>query len=89
MSRVEVAGPLPSAPGRVYAGLKSGLMTGKYHPGERLVVRILAEHFATSPMPVREALHRLVSEEALVELSHRGVAVPEVSAETTWCAIRA
>lgn len=71
-----------SAHGRVYSGLKGALMSGQFQPGERLVVRVLAERFRTSPMPVREALHRLVSEEALVDVANRGVFVPEVSAET-------
>ncbi len=68
----------PTAHGRVYSGLKTALMKGEFLPGERLVVRVLAERFKTSPMPVREALHRLVSEEALVDHANRGVIVPEV-----------
>jgi DNA-binding GntR family transcriptional regulator len=68
----------PTAHGRVYTGLKAALMEGDFLPGERLVVRVIAERFQTSPMPVREALHRLVSEEALIEHTNRGVIVPEV-----------
>ena len=73
--------PTPNAHARVYAGLKAALMEGDFVPGERLVVRIIAERFQTSPMPVREALQRLVSEEALVEHANRGAIVPEVDSE--------
>lgn len=71
-----------TAQARVYAALRSALMKGEFLPGERMVVRNLSERFETSPMPVREALHRLVSEEALVDNANRGVMVPEVSAKS-------
>jgi DNA-binding GntR family transcriptional regulator len=67
--------------GRVYAELRQGLMNGDFTPGQRLVVRKIAEHFETSAMPVREALRRLVSEEALFDHPNRGVIVPEASVE--------
>ena len=70
--------PAATAHSRVYAGLKAALMKGDFLPGERLVVRIIAEQFETSPMPVREALHRLISEEALINHANRGVIVPAV-----------
>lgn len=56
-------------------------MSGDFVPGQRLVVRMIAERFETSAMPVREALRRLVSEEALFDHSNRGVIVPEASVE--------
>jgi DNA-binding GntR family transcriptional regulator len=66
---------------RVYAELRQGLMNGDFEPGQRLVVRKIAERFETSAMPVREALRRLVSEEALFDHPNRGVIVPEASVE--------
>lgn len=56
-------------------------MNGDYRPGQRLVVRSIAEQFRTSAMPVREALRQLVSEEALFDHANRGVIVPEARVE--------
>ena len=64
---------------RVRAGLKEALMNGDYLPGQRLVVRQIAEQFRTSAMPVREALRQLVSDEALFDHPNRGVIVPEAT----------
>jgi DNA-binding GntR family transcriptional regulator len=66
----------------IYAALRQALMNGDLVPGQRLVVRSLAERFETSPMPVREALRRLVSDEALYDHPNRGVIVPEATVET-------
>lgn len=73
---------------RVYAELRKGLMNGDFIPGQRLVVRKIAERFETSAMPVREALRRLVSEEALFDHPNRGVIVPEVSVEVITDIVR-
>lgn len=64
---------------RVHAGLKEGLMNGDFLPGQRLVVRQIAERFRTSAMPVREAFRQLVSDEALFDHPNRGVIVPEAT----------
>ncbi|HEY9215984.1 MAG TPA: GntR family transcriptional regulator [Ancylobacter sp.] len=66
---------------RVYTELKSALMNGDFVPGQRLVVRQLAERLETSPMPVREALRRLVSDEALFDHPNKGVIVPDATVE--------
>ena len=60
----------------VYSELRSSLMLGKIKPGASLRIQELADQFGTSHMPVREALRRLVSEQALEVLSNRSVAVP-------------
>lgn len=70
-----------TANSRVYAGLKKALMNGDFVPGQRLVVRQIAEQFNTSPMPVREALKQLVSDDALFDHPNRGVIVPEATVE--------
>ncbi|WP_374379212.1 GntR family transcriptional regulator [Dongia sp.] len=64
----------------IYGRLKSAIMSAHYVPGERLVVAKLAKYFGTSPMPIREALRRLVAEQALENTPNRGVAVPEMTA---------
>lgn len=66
---------------RIYASLKQALMNGDFLPGQRLIVRQIAENFQTSPMPVREALRQLVSDGALLDHSNRGVIVPEATVE--------
>jgi DNA-binding GntR family transcriptional regulator len=73
---------------RVYAELRQDLMNGDFIPGQRLVVRQIAERFETSAMPVREALRRLVSEEALFDHPNRGVIVPEASVEVITDIVR-
>lgn len=70
-----------TAHARIHAVLREALMNGDFHPGQRLVVRSIAEEFQTSAMPVREALRQLVSEEALFDHANRGVIVPEASVE--------
>ncbi len=65
----------------IYEQLKEALMNGDFQPGQRLIVRELAERFDTSPMPVRQALQRLTSENALVDHLNRGVLVPEANVE--------
>lgn len=80
--------PTPTAQSHVYAELRRMLMNGTVLPGERLVVRDLAERFETSPMPVREALRRLVSEDALADTPNRGVVVPPVTVEAVSDLVR-
>jgi DNA-binding GntR family transcriptional regulator len=67
---------------RAYGALKQGLISGKFDPGEVLVIRKLAELYGISATPVREALQRLVAEGALELRNNRSVAVPTLSAAT-------
>ena len=66
---------------RVYVELRQALMRGHFAPGETLIVRALSDQFGTSHMPVRDALSRLVAEQALEVLPSRSVAVPVLSRE--------
>ena len=66
---------------RVHTALRRSLMNGDFVPGQRLVVREVAEAYRTSAMPVREALRQLVSDGALFDHPNRGVIVPEASVE--------
>ena len=66
---------------RVYAELRRSLIHGVFATGEMLRIQELAETLQTSTMPVREALARLVSEQALEALPNRSVRVPVISRE--------
>lgn len=69
----------PSLSDRVYADLKRRLMLGAVRPGQKLSMRKLAAEFGTSPMPVREALKRLASEQALESEAAKAFHVPDLS----------
>lgn len=62
----------------VYRVLRRSIMTGQFEPGEPVTINGLAETLGVSAMPVREALHRLVSEGALELLDNRRVRVPDL-----------
>ena len=66
---------------RVYAELRRSLIHGMFDAGEMLRIQDLAETLQTSTMPVREALGRLVSEQALEALPSRSVRVPLITRE--------
>jgi len=66
---------------RVYAELRRSLIHGAFATGEMLRIQELAERLQTSTMPVREALARLVSEQALEALPNRSVRVPVITRE--------
>jgi len=65
---------------QVYNRLREALFTGKLLPGESLTIRNLAAMLGTSPMPVREALQRLVAEHALTQLPNRTFCVTPFTA---------
>lgn len=50
-------------------------------PGNAVSLRSLAAELGVSPMPIRDALHRLVSQRALELLSNRTVRVPFMTRE--------
>jgi DNA-binding GntR family transcriptional regulator len=64
---------------RAYASLRQSLMSGKFSPGEVLVIRKLAESLGISTTPIREALQRLVAERILEVKHNRSIAVPLLS----------
>ena len=66
---------------RVYAELRRSLIHGMFDAGDMLRIQDLAETLQTSTMPVREALGRLVSEQALEALPNRSVRVPVITRE--------
>lgn len=66
---------------QVYTELRRSLIHGVFATGEILRIQDLAEKLQTSTMPVREALGRLVSEQALEALPNRSVRVPLMTRE--------
>jgi len=72
---------VPTLQQKVYDELKLALISGQFAPGATLTIRNLAAEFGTSPMPVREALQRLVSEHALEFVGKRKIRVPHASRE--------
>ena len=66
---------------RAYLELKKAIMSGAIRPGATITIRAMAAALGTSPMPVREALRRLVAERALLMLPTRSVTLPLMTAE--------
>lgn len=60
----------------VYAQLRELLITGQMIPGEQISLRTTASALGVSVMPVREAVHRLVAEQALELTPNRALRVP-------------
>ncbi|MBV9324309.1 MAG: GntR family transcriptional regulator [Chloroflexi bacterium] len=63
---------------RVYRGLREQILTGSLAPGSRLVELQLAQHFAVSRTPIREALKRLIAEGVVVADPVHGMIVRNV-----------
>src|SRR5690606_14885584 len=55
-------------------------LDGGIAPGEMVTVQSLADAFGVSPMPVREALRRLVAANALTVVSGRSIGLPALNA---------
>ena len=62
---------------RAYMQIRRSLTSSRLCPGHRLILRPLAAELGLSPTPVREALLRLVSEQALC-LDERGSTIVPV-----------
>ena len=55
----------PTLYAQVYSAVREALLSGLLAPGELLSLRVVAAALGISPMPVREALGRLMIEGAL------------------------
>jgi DNA-binding GntR family transcriptional regulator len=64
---------------RAYAQLADLLISGRLAPGAKLSLRTAAEVLGVSIMPVREAVSRLVADNALEVAANRAVRVPVMS----------
>jgi DNA-binding GntR family transcriptional regulator len=82
-SHGQIAPAPPAATGpvsqHVYLTLRQLLTTGGFRPGESVSLRTLAKRLGTSAMPVREAVNRLIAEQALQMLPNRQVIVPRMT----------
>ncbi len=69
---------------RAYGSLRSALMAGRLAPGQRIVLREMADQLGISLTPVRDAVNRLVAEGALERGSvgaGGGATVPRLDAD--------
>ena len=66
---------------RAYQAIRTSLRRGELRPGEKLILRPLAAKLRLSATPVREALLRLVSEQALGLDERSSVIVPTLGAD--------
>lgn len=64
----------------VYMTLRHAVMNGQILPGRALTIRELASMLGVSPMPIREALRQLATENALEIKDNRRVMVPNMTA---------
>lgn len=71
----------------VYRKLSEALMRGKFAPGTRLTIRELSASLGTSVTPVRDAILRLIQDNALIQKTPREVRVPVLTPEQ-YCEIR-
>ena len=63
----------------VFASLRNAILDGRFHPGERLVEKNLAQTLSISRTPIREALRKLELEGLVSHEPRRGVVVVGVS----------
>ncbi|MCV3210865.1 GntR family transcriptional regulator [Mesorhizobium sp. YC-39] len=63
----------------VYSRIAEALIKGRFAPDARLTIRDLAQSLGTSVTPVRDAILRLIQDEALVQKSAREVRVPIIT----------
>ncbi len=66
----------------VYRRLREQILYGGIKPGSAVTLRGLADELGVSPMPVREAVRRLIAERALLLQDNRRVMVPPMTRET-------
>ena len=66
---------------RVYRQIKEMILDGEIEPGRTITIQRLSEAFQVSAMPVREALRRLMAEQALMVVSGRSVGIPTLPPE--------
>jgi DNA-binding GntR family transcriptional regulator len=62
----------------VYGQLCELILEGNLAPGESITVSSIAKAFDVSPMPVREAISRLMAAGALTVVSGRSIGVPQL-----------
>ena len=76
-----MADPNAAAHERVYRTLRQQVLHGELAPGQAMTIRGIAEQFAVSMTPAREAARRLVAEGAFTMSSSGRISTPELSPE--------
>ncbi len=71
----------------VYRKISENIVGGKFAPGTRLTIRDLSTSLGTSVTPVRDAILRLIQDNALIQKTPREVRVPVLTPEQ-YCEIR-
>jgi DNA-binding GntR family transcriptional regulator len=64
---------------QVYRQIKELILNGEIEPGQTVTIQSLADAFRVSAMPVREALRRLMAEQALMVVTGRSVGIPALT----------
>lgn len=78
----QAAGEKTNTYDQVYEALANALMQGRIPPLKPVSLRKLAEALNVSPMPVREAVRRLIAEKALeLQASNKRLRVPDLGDE--------
>jgi len=62
----------------VYDFLKKNILNGRYQPGEKIVISVIARQLDVSDIPIREAIKRLQTEGLLDLTPHVGAKVVEI-----------
>lgn len=64
---------------RIYHAIKAEYLEGRFQPGTRIELQLIADRHRASTTPVREAIHRLVGERLIESRSDGGfqIAVPD------------
>jgi DNA-binding GntR family transcriptional regulator len=63
----------------VFETIRQGIITGRFAPGQRLVIRDLEEEIGYSRSTLREAFRRLAAERLVSLIPNRGVAVQRLA----------
>lgn len=69
-------GTPPTTQELIYQRLRNAIVVGAIAPGTALTMRGLAETLQVSPTPIREAMRRLSSENAVLEKTNRRFEIP-------------
>jgi DNA-binding GntR family transcriptional regulator len=64
---------------RVYRRIREMILNGEIEPGQTVTIPGLSAAFQVSAMPVREALRRLMAEQALMVVAGRSVGIPALA----------
>lgn len=67
----------------VYQILREDILSGTLKPGTRLIIQDLAKAYDVSPIPVREALQQLESDNLIVNKPFAGASVNEIRADVS------